>query len=186
MSAGQIAERYAQAIFELGSEQGELSTLCEQLSAFSAAVDSSPELKGVLTNPLCPVGQRTALIREVAERLGISSLGVRALLVIARRSRITALGAIVERLSLLVDEREGIIRASVVTATEMPESYFQTLTEHLQSATTRRVVLKRSIDPDLIAGAVAKIGDSVLDSSVRGRLRNFERQILLALAAGTA
>ena len=184
MSVGAVAERYAQAIFELGREQDQTGPLREQLSAFSSAVERSPELQEALGNPLLPVAQRDAIIRAVSERVGVSALGVRSLLVVAKRNRMGALADIVGRLNQLVDESEGVVRARVVTAAEMPESYFQSLTEQLEATTHKRVVLERSVDPDLIGGAVAHLGDMVLDASVRGRLRDFEQQVLVALAAG--
>lgn len=186
MSVGAIAERYAQAIFELADAQNELSPVRDQLASFATAVSGSEELRSTLTNPLVPVKQRDELIKALGERLGLSALAVRSLLVIAVRGRMSNLTSIVERLSVLVDEKDGVLRASVTTATELPESYFQSLVEKIQAATPKRVVLERHVDPELIGGAVAQVGDSVLDASVLGQLRRFERQVLATLAAGTA
>ncbi len=181
-----VAERYAQAIFELGFEQNELAPLRDQVTKFGAVVSASDELRGALTNPLIPAQEREGIVQGIATALGISALGTRCLRLIARRSRMGDLSAIAERLAQLVDEKEGVLRGTVVTATDMPESYFEALTREIESATSRRVILERSVDSALIGGAIARLGDTVLDASVRGQLESFEGQIIRALASGTA
>jgi F-type H+-transporting ATPase subunit delta len=185
MSSGAVAERYAQAVFELARDDGSLAELAREIADFAKMVEGDEQLRSVLLNPLLPHDQRRALISSVAERSGVSPLGVRSLLVIALRGRLASLSEISARLEQLVDEQQGVVRASVITAQEMPESYFQALLADLQGATDKKVVLERSVDASLIAGAIAQVGDSVLDASVRGRLQQLERDTLLALSAGT-
>jgi len=186
MSASTVAERYAQAIFELGVESGELSALATGLGDFAEAFESNEELKSTLLNPLLPREKLGELISTVGKRLGLSELGIRALRVMSNRGRLSALRETVEHLTQLHDEKEGILRAHVTTAVEMPEAYYKEFSERLERATQRRVVLVRSVDPALVAGAVARVGGAVLDASVQGRLSKFEHDVLKAIAAGAA
>lgn len=184
MSQGGVAERYAQAIFELGEETNQLASLCDGFSDFARSYEQSAELRAVLTNPLLPSEKVRQILRSVAERMGIVELGLSALVVLWRRRRLFAVSEIATRLSQLRDIKEGVIRAHLTTAIPMPESYYQALTDRLAQATARRVILEHQVDPSLIAGAVARVGDSVLDASVQGRLDKFKQQVLGAIAAG--
>jgi F-type H+-transporting ATPase subunit delta len=184
-SLGAVAERYAQAIFELGVESGNLESLASSFTAFAATYRGSPELQAALSNPLFTRADRQKVLTQVAERLKVPALGVRALLVMAARRKLPAIAETAARLNQLFDEKEGVVRAQVTTALPMPESYYVTLTSQREKATRRRVVLERDVDSDLVAGAVARLGDAIIDASVRGRLNRFEHEVLSALSAQT-
>jgi F-type H+-transporting ATPase subunit delta len=186
MSTGAVAERYAQALFELGVESGTLSALADKLSDFALTYGSSRELRGALNNPVLSNEQRKALVSEVARKLGVPEIGIKGLLFMSQRGRLPALGATVQRLTELADEKNGILRASVTTATSMPESYYQSLSSQLSAATQKKIVLERSVDDDLVGGAIARVGDMLIDGSVRGKLQKLERDLLSAVAAGAS
>jgi F-type H+-transporting ATPase subunit delta len=186
MSVGAVAERYAQAIFELGVESGKLAAVADKLRDFSATYESSRELRAALTSPVLKKEERRALLSAVAARLDVPDLAVKCLLVMADRSRLPALAAMAVRLTQLVDNKEGILRASVTTAAAMPESYFQTFSAKLAAATGKKIILERSIDKDLVGGAIARVGDSLIDGSVRGKLQQMERKLLSAMTAGAS
>jgi F-type H+-transporting ATPase subunit delta len=159
------AERYARAIFELGVETGQLSALGPEIERLARAYQESSELQGVLSDPLTTDQRREAMLGDLAARLGVSELANNALRVLGARRRLS-------------DEQSGILRASVVTAGEMPESFFERLKSELEAATGRKIVLEHSRDPSLIAGVVTRIGDNTIDGSIKGRLAEIERRLL--------
>ncbi|HSC88030.1 MAG TPA: ATP synthase F1 subunit delta [Polyangiaceae bacterium] len=183
MSEGVVAQRYAQALFELGSESGQLAQLSEKISDFAVTFSQSKELRGVLENPLTSKEQREAVLRDVAQRLNVPETGVRGLLLLARRRRLSVLPALARRLRELSDEKDNIVRATVTTAQKMPESYYQALEKALGQATSRRVIVERAEDPELLGGAVTRLGDSVIDNSLQGRLHDAEQRLLHALSS---
>ncbi len=186
MSIGAVAERYAQALFELGDEAGNLSELTEKLRDFSNAYEESKVLRATLSNPVIPAEQRLAVLAEVAQKAGVPDIGIKGLKVMAQRGRLPALGATVRRLTELADTKNGILRASVTTAAQMPDSYYQSLVSQLSAATQKKIVLERSVDEDLVGGAIARVGDKLIDGSIRGRLQKVERDLLSAVAAGAS
>lgn len=186
MSVGAVAERYAQALFELGEEDGSLSHLTEKLQAFAAVYEQSKELRSMLTSPVLSIEERSSLLTAIAERLGLSPLSVNGLKLMARRRRLPALVATAARLTELADKKSGVLRASVTTATAMPESYYESLVHQLSAATGKKVVLSRLIDEDLVGGAIAQVGDTVIDGSIRGKLQKLERDLLSAVVAGAS
>ncbi len=182
MSAGIVSERYAQALFELGQEEGVLSSLAIKLGEFAAMYRGSKELRSVLSHPAVPAAEKFGLVRALAQKIGVPEIGIKGLLVMTRRRRLSALHETALRLTELSDEQSGVVRASVTTATELPESFFDSLKSQVEIATQRKVVLSRFVDPELIGGAVARVRDFVLDASVRGRLEKVEKDLQAALS----
>jgi F-type H+-transporting ATPase subunit delta len=178
VSYGAIADRYARAIFELGVEGNQLKPLTDQVESFARTYHESDELKTVLDNPLVPEPEREAILRDVANRLGLSPLAVNAVRLLAARRRLRALPDIARRLGTLSDERAGILRATVTSAVPLSEPYYEQLRGVLERATGRKIVIERRQDPTLIAGVITRIGDNTIDGSVRGRLAELERRLL--------
>jgi F-type H+-transporting ATPase subunit delta len=172
-----VADRYARAIFELATESSELANVTEQLRNFAASYEASRELQSVLENPLIDVSQRDAILREVAARVSLSEIALNSVRLLADRKRLSSLSAIAARLASLADEQAGIVRATVISATILPESFYERLTSELESVTARKIALDRQQDPSLIAGIVTRIGDNTIDGSIKGRLAEIERQL---------
>jgi F-type H+-transporting ATPase subunit delta len=180
MSAGGAADRYARAIFELGAEAGQLERLSQEIADFAASFAEVPLLRRALENPVLEEAQRELLLRHIGRRAELSALTVNALLVLLRRRRLSALPAIARRLRSLADEKNGVCRAKVVSASSLPETYFTQLKLGLEKALGKRVIVEHEEDPALIGGIVARIGDNTIDGSIQGRLEELRRKLLAA------
>jgi F-type H+-transporting ATPase subunit delta len=178
MITGAAAERYARAIFELGSESGQLDRLIQELAEFSASFSEVPELRRALENPVLDEAQREAVLRQVARHAQLGPLAVKALLVLLKRRRLGALPAISRRLRTLTDEQNGVCRAKIVSAGSLPETYLNQLKQGLERALGKRIIFEHEEDANLIGGIVAHIGDNTFDGSIRGRLEELERRLL--------
>jgi F-type H+-transporting ATPase subunit delta len=183
VSAGLVAERYALALYELGTESGQLSALSDKLVAFGETYASSRELQKALSNPTVETAKRETIVTEIARKIGVPELGIKGLVILVRRRRIGAVVAIAARLRSLSDEKAGVIRAEVTTAQKMPEGYYSALASKLAEVTKKKIVLERFEDSSLLGGAVARLGDTVIDGSLSGRLDQAERTILSALSS---
>lgn len=172
-----VGNRYGRAIFELGVEAGNLGDLVERIGAFARQYQASPELRAVLDNPLVDAAKRDAILTDVARRLGLSDLALNSVRLLASRRKLRALPEVARALTALADERAGIVRATVTTATRMPDSFFDRLRTELETMTRRRVVIDRREDQSLIAGVVTRIGDNTIDGSMRGRLSELARTL---------
>lgn len=178
MIPGVIARRWATALLEIGSENGQLDELVEEIGRAAQAYESSAELRGVLADPLLAVQAKQAILGDIAARLGLSLSAKNALLFLLSRRRIQALPAIAARLREMADAKRGLLRAEVVSALPLPEDYFAKLQHQLERITGRRIVLDRKLDPSLISGVVARVGDTVYDGSLVTRLRQMKETML--------
>jgi len=178
MSYDAIARRWARAIFELGKETSAVSRLNDDVAAFAELYGGNAELAGVLDNPLVPEAQREAVIVDVAGKMGLSDTAKNALRLLARKRRLGALPLIARQLGRLTDEEQNVLRAEVLTAGPATDDYLGKLRAELEKATGKKVVVSHKVDRSLIGGVVTRIGDRVIDGSVRTRLANFRETLL--------
>lgn len=173
MSYEAIARRYAQAVFELGKESGQLVQISKQIGALAEVFDESEELRSVITNPLVDDGAREAILIEIGQRLGAGDVAIRTLRVLAQNRRLPALPDIARTLSRLVDEDTKTLRATVTSASALSDGYLAKLRAELEKATGQKIEMTVKRDDALIAGVVVQIGDKVIDGSARAKLRRF-------------
>lgn len=178
MSVEAVAERYAQALYELGVEQGNLATLSEEVRQVTTTYNSSHELRSVLGNPVLDGEARKAILGEVLTRLGVGPVTQNTVKLLAVRRRLLVLPYLSRALDRLTDERTGVVRATVTTATQLSESYFAKLKEQLEASLGKKVLLERQLDPSLLGGVVTRIGDRVVDGSLRTRLQRMRQTLL--------
>lgn len=173
MSYEAIARRYAQAVFELGKEGGQLVQISKQVTALAEVFDGSEELRAVLTNPLVADSAREAILVDIGQRLGAGDITLRTLRVLAQNRRLAALPDIARTLSRLVDEDTKTLRATITSASALSDAYLAKLRAELEKATGQKIEMTVHKDPALIAGVVVQIGDKVIDGSARAKLRLF-------------
>jgi F-type H+-transporting ATPase subunit delta len=178
MSVSIVARRYAQALLELGAEGETLDRLVEELSSVAQAWEASPELRNALENPLVAHAMKKAVMTELADQIGATATTRHALLLLVDRRRIQALPYVARFLRELADARKGIVRAEVTTATQLSDAYYERLQAQLEKMTGKKVVVDRRTDPALIAGVVTRIGDRILDGSLRTRLQSIKDSLM--------
>jgi F-type H+-transporting ATPase subunit delta len=178
VSGDAAAERYARAIFELGSEAGQLDRVSQEFEELAASLEQVPNLRRSLENPVLDEAERAGVLKELARRVQISRLSMNALLVLSKRRRLAAVPEIARRLRSLSDEQNGICRAKIVSAGSLPETYLKELTLALEQSLGKRIIAELEEDPTLIGGVVVQIGDNTWDGSIKGRLEELERKLL--------
>jgi F-type H+-transporting ATPase subunit delta len=178
VSVSIVAHRYARALLELGVEGGTLDRLVEELSTVAQAWGASSELRNALENPLVTHAMKKAVMTELSDQIGATSTTRHALLLLVDRRRTKTLPYVAGFLRELADARKGIVRAEVTTAAPLSDAYYQRLQAQLEKMTGKKVVVDRKTDPSLIAGVVTRIGDRILDGSLRTRLQSIKESLL--------
>jgi F-type H+-transporting ATPase subunit delta len=171
VSVSLVARRYAQALIELGVEQGELDKVVDEIAAFAEAWETSADLRNSIENPLIPHVAKKAVVGALADELGATATVRHALQLLVDRRRAKTLPYVAKMARQLADARKGIVRAEVTTATPLADAYYGRLQAQLEKMTGKRVVIDRHTDASLIAGVVTRIGDRIIDGSLRTRLQ---------------
>lgn len=180
MSLETIAARYAEAIYELGLEQNNLPRLAEEFGAMAEAYQNVPDLRAALESPVISDESRQAVLADIGDRLGLGPVTRNTLGLLAARHRLVLLPHVARSLARLSDERSGVERAMVTSASPLPVAFLERLAAELSRSSGKRVVIEHRVDPSLIGGVVTRIGDRVIDGSVKNRLSTLRR----SLAAG--
>ena len=184
MIAGGVAKRYARALFELASTENQVDAFGRQLTEFAAAWATSPELRGIFENPAYTPDVRRKVVVGVAERIGALPTVRNTLQLLSTRGRLRFVREIADAFAALAESGAGVVRAEIVTATDLPESYFAEVEKTLAASTGKKVVLVRKKDPALLGGVVTKVGEKVYDGSLRARLMELRSQMLTAASPG--
>jgi F-type H+-transporting ATPase subunit delta len=169
-----VAKRYARALLDLGKEDGNLEKYGQELTDVVELFDQSTELEAVLANPAFGFDSRRQVLDTLLEKLGLSPITKNFFRLLMDRGRIDAVRSIGTIYQGLLDEAKGITRAEVVSATSLDEAAVGRLSQALKDMAGREVELQVKEDPSLIGGVVARIGDLVLDGSVRTQLESLK------------
>lgn len=180
MTLSAVAARYANALADVvTAKTSSLSPeqAVAELRAFEASLRESPELHNALTTPAVAGSRKKAVVGRIGDILKLSRITRNVLFVLIDHRRIASLGDIVTQFEEVVDARLGFARAQVISATELNESDQRALNTQLERLTGKRIRMRFATDPALIGGAVARIGSTVYDGSVRGQLATLERRL---------
>lgn len=172
-----IARRYAKALLLIGKEDGQAETYKEELDGVSGLIVKEKALEEAICNPLYDAAGRKKVLRTIVERLELSGVMKAFLLLLFDKGRIGFLEDINEFYQKLADELKGIARASLLSATELSEESIEKIRESLSKMTGKDVHLEVEEDPALIGGIVTRIGDLVLDGSIRTQLLNMKESL---------
>ena len=175
---GSVARRYARALFDIGLDQTRYELFGDELSALAGTYEASPELRQTLENPVFKLDQRRGILEKVLPRVAPSKEVRSFALLLLERGRISALPAIARSYKELVDEKLGRLQATVTSAQPLDPATAASVQRALERRTGKKVVLTTSVDPDLIGGIVARVGDLVFDGSLKTRLEGLRTRIL--------
>jgi F-type H+-transporting ATPase subunit delta len=170
VSVSLVARRYATALLELGVEAGQLDAVVRDVGAAAEVYAQSHDLRNAIENPIVAHDAKKATMTEVLQRLGVGPLTRNAVLLMIDRRRIRTLVEVGRQLREMADARKGLLRAEVTSAAPLSDDYCARLRTQLERMTGKTVVLDKREDPGLIAGLVTRIGDRIIDGSLRTRL----------------
>ena len=175
MSADRI-DGYANALFEVANVEGSLSTVENELFSFARALQSNDELRATLTDAAIPVERRQGVVQDLlGERASPVTSNLVSFIVGAGRAR--DLPAIIERLVARAAEAKDKVVAEVRTAIPLTDDQRDRLAQALNNATGKSVEIKSIVDPSVMGGVLATVGDTVIDGTVRSRLDQLRAQI---------
>lgn len=169
--------RYADAAFEIAERDGSLEAWRRDLDLAAAELEGS-ELMSVLANPALPLEQRQTVVKGVFA--GLDKPVQNLILLLVRRRRIEQLPRIAAEFRRLDDLRQGITNATATSAVPLSATETRALTARLEQMTGGRIALHTDVDESLLGGLIVRVGDRLIDGSVRGRLERLRTK----LAAG--
>ena len=172
----ELAQVYARSLFEVAREQGKLDELREQLGQFADALDSQPRARGVLLLALLLHQGEAGGARRAARRAPTRrSLNFLELLI--ENHRMPVIFRIRQEYERLWEEENRTLPVEITSAIELDEQTTESLGKTIGERAGRKVTLAARVDPDILGGIIIRVGNSILDASIRNRLEQLRRHV---------
>lgn len=172
-----VAKRYSKALVKLAKDDNELNEIYSNLILVSETIESCNELQIFLSHPSISKEEKKEVLKEIFSQQ-ISQNVLNFLYILMDRNRVFALNAIIHSLKALIDEKYNLVTIKAISAVEISEELKQKLKGKLESIYQKEIQLETSTDENLIAGMVLKIGDKIIDGSVKSKLDNMKKELI--------
>jgi F-type H+-transporting ATPase subunit delta len=174
----EIAQVYARSLFEVAKEQNKLDEVREQLGQVADALDQTRELALFFFSPYFSTEEKKQGLDRAID--GADPVVRNFLELLIEKHRMPALFRIRREFDSLWEEEHKLLPVTVTSAVELPEDTVQSIGDAIGRQTGRRVQLTAKVDPDVLGGLVVRVGNSILDASIRNRLENLRRSVARA------
>ena len=170
------ARRYAEAAFEIGRRDATLDAWQAGLR-LAAAQLADERVSAVVESPAIPFAARREIItRVLSDAVPVPVLNL--VLLLAQRGRLTSLPAVERQFTRLVDRERGIVPATVSSAMPLEPAELEAIAARVRELTGSHVEITATVDPELIGGLTVRVGDRLIDASVRGRLERLRDRLV--------
>jgi F-type H+-transporting ATPase subunit delta len=171
-----VARNYAEAVFQLGEGSGNVERYAELLDAVAAAVEQTPKVQAVLMSPRVPKSQKARLLGEALRDTPREF--VLFLQALVKRGRQQLLREIATEYMNLLDRKLDRVRAGVTLARSPDDKLKRSIQESLSRQLGKQVIPAFTVDPDILGGTIVRVGERVLDGSLRRRMTKLRRQLV--------
>ena len=174
----EIAAVYARSLFEVAQEQSKLDTVRDELGAFADAVDANRELQTFFFSPYFSTAEKSdGLDRAVT---GGDPIVVNFLKLLIENHRTPAVFRVRREFDRLWREENKLLPVQVTSAVALDQATVNQIGDRIAQQTGRKIDLSASVEPDIIGGIVVRVGNSILDASIRNRLEQLRKQVARA------
>ena len=176
----EIAEVYGRSLFEVATEHDITDEIREELGQFADALDSDHDLAVFFFSPYFSTPEKKDGLGKLLD--GASDTLVNFLELLIEKHRMPAIFRIRRHYDSLWESANKILPVQIATAIALDEGVAKQLGEQIEQTTGQRIELTQRVDPEILGGIVLRVGNSILDASIRNRLENLRK----AVARGAA
>lgn len=177
MSDFNITSRYANALIELSEEKNVFEKTASDVELVFNTLTGSKDLRNMLASPVIKSAKKIEILKEIFDSY-ISQDTINFLTFIVNKNREDLLYEIAKSFVQLKNGKQGLVDINVKSAVEFDEAQKDLMKTQLAEYTKKQVRIDFNVDDNLIGGFVAKVGDTVLDGSVKQQLKNLKKQLL--------
>ena len=171
----EIAQVYARSLFEVAEEKDILDTAREQVGQFADALNENHELSVFFFSPYFSTEEKKDGLGKLLDGADEAVLNFLELLV--EKHRMPAIHRIRREFDHLWEEANRLLPVTITSAVELDQSTVQQIGDAIGESTGRKVELTSTVEPDILGGLVVRVGNSILDASIRNRLENLRRSV---------
>ena len=174
----EIASVYARSLFEVAKEQDKLDKVRDELGEFVDALNESRELQVFLFSPYFSTREKSEGLDKAIS--GADETTVNFLKLLIEKHRMPVLFRVRAELDQLWEDENRLLPVTVTSAVELPKATVKQIGDRIAEQTGRQVELSSSVDPDVLGGLMVRVGNMVLDATVRNRLEQLRKQVAKA------
>lgn len=174
----EIATVYARSLFEVASERDALDAVREQVGQFADAVDENSDLQVFFFSPYFSTEEKKDALGNLLD--GADEAVTNFLELLVEKHRMPAIFRIRRELDSLWADANQLLPVTITSAVELDSSTVDGIGKAIGEQTGRKVELTTNVDPDVLGGIVLRVGNSILDASIRNRLEQLRRQVAKA------
>jgi F-type H+-transporting ATPase subunit delta len=171
-----VAKVYSQALFEVGIENNSLDLYWDELKAITAACMEYPDFYEILKSPKIKTDEKKRVVHEVFGKNQSDEINNFIKIILDKR-RIKDLFNIAKEFEDLIYKHKGIVKATAYTIKPLTEDEQLALKDKLQFMTKKEIELINRIDENLLGGVMIKLGDKVIDGTLRGKLNRLQNSL---------
>lgn len=168
---------YAKSMFEASKEDDCLKLVYEELNLIKETIDSNPRLMEVFNHPLLSKNEKKEIINDIYEK-NISKLTMNFLLVLIDAKRFDIISSVIDEFNNLYDIDNNIVNGTIITKNKLSDEEIKNYEEKLTASLKAHVKLSNILDETLLGGAIVKIGDKLIDSTLKGQLNELRKELI--------
>lgn len=176
----ELAQVYGRALFEVADEQAKVDVMREQLGQFADALEQNRELRLFFFSPYFSTAEKQQALDGLLEGAEEAFVGFLKLLI--ENHRMPVIFRVRREYERLWAEANKVLPVQVTSAIELDEATTESIGASIGQSTSRKVTLSTRVDPDILGGIVVRVGNSILDASIRSRLEQLRKQVASAAA----
>lgn len=174
----EIAQVYARSLFDVASEQGNVDVVRGQLGELADALEENQDLRLFCFSPYFSSEEKKRGLQAALS--GVDPSVERFLMLLVENERLPLIGRIRREYDRLCDQAEDLLAVTVTSAVALDPAVISRLVEQISEQTGSRVELTEEVDPSIVGGVVLRVGNSILDASIRNRLENLRTEVARA------
>ena len=174
----EIAQVYARSLFDVATEQGDVEVVREQLGELADALEANQDLRLFCFSPYFSSEEKKRGLQAALS--GVDPSVERFLMLLVENERLPLLARIRREYDRLCDQAEDLLAVTVTSAVALDPAVIARLVEQIGEQTGSRVELTEEVDPSIVGGVVLRVGNSILDASIRNRLENLRTEVARA------
>ena len=171
-----IADRYAQALFEVGEETQTTSELYQELSELVKILNENNDFYSFLKSPLISCEDKKTVMQNIFENQLSDSMN-NFLKIVIDKDRMSVIEKIKESYKSLLNDKNNVLEGTAITAVALSEEEIKDLEKNLSKKYNKNVTLTNVVDETILGGVLVKLGNEEIDGTVRTRLSNIKKQL---------
>jgi F-type H+-transporting ATPase subunit delta len=171
---GNVAQRYAAALYDLADEKGALDIVAADLNSLQAMIDASDDFRRFIKSPVINRTEQSKGIAALAEKAQLSPIARQFLGLVSANRRLFALDQMIRGYNAILADRRGHAAAEVTAAAPLSDSQAMALKDALSKTVGRNVQVVTKVDPSILGGLIVRVGSRMVDSSIKSKLQRLK------------